>query len=60
MIVYCEVCERYFEDEFRSTVCPHNAFPANDGDNNFAIHEGTYLGVDPLGERKCSEESRKL
>ena len=51
MVVYCEDCERYFEDEFRSTVCPHNAFPANDGDNNFTVHDDAYLSEPlPQGE----------
>lgn len=44
MIVQCEQCGFYFEDNFRSTICPHGAFPANDGNNNFSVHDGAYLG----------------
>lgn len=39
MIVKCVACKMYFDDEFRSTLCPHDAFPANDGSNNFTVHE---------------------
>lgn len=50
MIVQCEKCEIYFEDEYRSTICPHNAFPANDGKNNFTVHEDAYRSVNPPGK----------
>ena len=43
MIVRCEQCLWYFDDEFRSTLCPHAAFPANDGQNNFEVHNDAYL-----------------
>ena len=39
MIVKCQKCNRYFDDEFRTTICPHNAFSANDGNNNFEVHQ---------------------
>ena len=42
MIVLCDDCGLYFEDVYRSTVCPHNAFPANDGHNNFTVHEEAF------------------
>ena len=43
MIVGCDSCGARFEDTYRSTVCPHSAFPANDGNNVFTIHEDSYL-----------------
>lgn len=43
MIVDCLKCRMRFEDEYRSTVCPHAAFPANDGHNNFKVHDDAYL-----------------
>lgn len=48
MIVKCNNCSMYFDDEFRSTICPHETFPANDGLNNFEIHEDAYLSDEPL------------
>lgn len=39
MIVICKKCNSQYDDEFRLTTCPHNAFPANDGKNNFKIHD---------------------
>jgi hypothetical protein len=44
MITKCKKCKKYFEDEFRSYICPHDAFPANDGNNNFKVHNDSYLG----------------
>ena len=43
MIVQCTVCGSCFEDEYRSWVCPHDAFPANDGHNNFKVHDDAPL-----------------
>ena len=43
MIVRCETCHWTFEDEYRLTICPHPAFRANDGHNNFAVHEDAHL-----------------
>ena len=45
MIVECRMpgCMKWFDDEFRSTICPHKAFPANDGSNNFTVHDDAYL-----------------
>lgn len=43
MIVRCQVCEMYFDDEFRLTNCPHHTFPANDGTNHFRHHLDSYL-----------------
>lgn len=35
MIVCCNKCQLRFDDEFRTTICPHETFAANDGRNNF-------------------------
>jgi len=43
VIVRCQECARAFDDEFRSTICPHKTFAANDGANNFAHHTDSYL-----------------
>lgn len=46
MIVQCarkDGCGRFFDDEFRTTICLHEAFPANDGKNNFTTHDDAYL-----------------
>lgn len=43
MIVLCLECQKYFDDEFRMTYCPHHTFPANDGRNHFAHHPESYL-----------------
>jgi hypothetical protein len=43
MIIRCRECEKYFDDEYRTTICPHETFPANDGENRFAHHPESYL-----------------
>lgn len=44
MIVSCQHgCGRRFDDEFRSTLCPHDTFAANDGRNRFAHHPESYI-----------------
>lgn len=43
MVVRCLICKVWFDDEFRSTICLHDTFPANDGQNNFEFHEDSYL-----------------
>lgn len=43
MIVQCPTCFALFDDEFRLTICPHDTFAANDGQNNFAHHPESYL-----------------
>lgn len=48
MIVQCDKCSKYFDDEFRLTFCPHNAFAANDGKNNFKVYSDSYLSDKPL------------
>lgn len=32
-----------FDDEYRTTICPHETFAANDGANNFAHHPESHL-----------------
>jgi hypothetical protein len=41
----------HFDDEFRWTICPHETFAANDGHNNFAHREDSYLSDFPPRER---------
>lgn len=43
MIVACSICSSNFDDEYRYTVCPHDTFAANDGNNNFAHHPESHL-----------------
>jgi hypothetical protein len=43
MIVQCKDCKKYYDDQFRYTICPHDTFLANDGRNNFMYHEDSYL-----------------
>lgn len=51
MIAYCEVCDMYFDDYDRDTLCPHDQFPANDVHNNFSMKENSYLSKEkPLGD----------
>jgi hypothetical protein len=46
MVVRCRKCKRFFEDVYRSTICPHGTFAANDGQNNFAHHPESYLSAE--------------
>jgi len=43
MIVRCQKCNKGFDDQFRWTICPHETFAANDGQNNFQHHPESYL-----------------
>lgn len=43
MIVQCPTCQKYYDDEYRYTFCPHESFAANDGRNNFTVHTDSYL-----------------
>lgn len=43
MIVYCCSCSKWYDDEFRSSVCPHSTFSANDGQNNFKHYHESWL-----------------
>ena len=56
MIIQCNHCQVYFEDEFRSTLCPHRAFLANDGRNNFSIHEDAYLSFEHPADRQAYQD----
>lgn len=47
MIVQCEQCGKYFDDEFRDTSCPHGTFLANDGQNNFKHYPDSWLSDRP-------------
>lgn len=51
MIVKCEACSQEFDDEFRSTICPHDTFYANNGRNEFAHHPKAFLSSDTTTER---------
>jgi hypothetical protein len=43
MIIQCDKCQKYYDDEFRDTSCPHDTFLANDGQNNFKHYVGAWL-----------------
>lgn len=43
MVVECEKCKLFYDDEFRITTCPHDTFLANDGENNFKHYPESYL-----------------
>lgn len=44
MIIKCEECNKYYDDKFRDTSCPHVTFLANDGHNNFKHYSDSWLG----------------
>lgn len=55
MIQHCDKCGHNFDDEFRSTECPHDAFLANDGNDNFLLHSAS-VGPDRMPEDgQCAE-----
>lgn len=43
MIVKCPSCPKFFDDQFRTTICPHDTFSANDGWNNFKHYPESWL-----------------
>ena len=44
MVVFCKTCNMFYDDEFRLTFCPHDAFLANDWpQKKFSIHHDAYL-----------------
>lgn len=47
MIVQCSDCDKFLDDEFRNTDCPHEAFLANDRQNKFKIYEESWLADTP-------------
>lgn len=59
MIIQCEKCKMYCDDEFRNTICPHDTFLANDGRNNFKHYHASYLSKFPLSDNQVYEEWRK-
>ena len=58
MIVRCESCGLWYEDVFRNTICPHRAFLANDGENNFKVHEDAWLSTEIPPEKLVFAEHR--
>lgn len=46
MIIKCEACKVNFDDKYRTTLCPHNTFLANNGRNEFQHHPKSYLSTD--------------
>ena len=43
MIIQCQICQKFFDDEYRSTFCKHDTFLANDGHNNYKHYPASYL-----------------
>jgi hypothetical protein len=43
MKTFCTKCRAMFDDEFRTTICPHETFAANDGYNNFRHYPESLL-----------------
>lgn len=43
MVVACPRCGAKYDDTYRWTYCPHRAFSANDGRNNFEYHYDSLL-----------------
>ncbi len=48
MVTTCNACQCRYDDEFRSTICPHDLFPANDGQNNFTVHHESKITPPPF------------
>lgn len=49
MIVICKDCDARYDDQYRTTICPHDTFAANDGQNHFAHHPESELRT----QRRC-------
>lgn len=45
MIVKCDQCAKFYDDQFRNTDCPHDTFLANDGQNNFKYYPESWLAL---------------
>ena len=56
MIVRCERCRLYFDDEFRWTYCPHHTFSANNGRDQFQHHPESYLDPHPPHVARAAEK----
>lgn len=53
----CKSCGAAYDDEFRSTICPHATFAANDGNNAFRHHiESPGPPVEGVPCPKCGEQ----
>lgn len=67
MIVKCESCNKYYDDQFRNTGCPHDTFMTNDGQNQFAKYDWDWLAdyeprrgfSDPMFEQGYQSEHDK-
>jgi hypothetical protein len=58
MMVTCHYgCGARFDDEYRSTICPHKTFAANDGRNNFAHHPEAFLSSPPPSTKGAQDET---
>ncbi len=54
-------CGASFDDEFRTTICPHQTFAANDGHNHFAHHpESLITYPDNKGHVRLIADLREL
>ena len=53
MIIQCEKCIMYYDDQFRLTICPHNTFNANDGQNNFRHYPESWHHVQMPSENEA-------
>lgn len=53
----CINCQTSYDDEFRTTICPHQTFAANDGGNAFR-HQVKSEGPKSIGNpcAKCGEQ----
>lgn len=58
MKVYCAQCDTRYDDEFRTTICPHETFAANDGKNNFAHHPESF--IEPKRCPQCGAKVQNL
>jgi len=56
MIVPCGECGSSYDDEFRSALCPHCTFSANDGCNNFNHHIEAHRRFSDLFLDRLSED----
>ena len=62
MITLCGNCGYTFDDEYRTTICPHETFAANDGRNNFAHHPGSVLrkpSTEKIDDRAAAIKARE-
>lgn len=57
MVIICTECGVTYDDEFRTTTCPHDTFAANDGNNCFR-HGVESVGPAAKGDPcpKCGQQ----